>query len=276
MISLKLPSRVRLLMLILAFAIIGVSFLLIIQYERGIAELANKWWPSINIRSGSNTFVGRHQPIIENKPLDLKRYNIKASFVVIDLSGGSLEIAFCDKYSLFLASGRRPGVYHQVDNGAKEYVSKVDYRKVILRSQSNFTRLHNFNILLQCDLIEKTASVYIAGKFLEKIYLGPEPVHYNAEFFISSKEAVLGKLEISDGDGKILFSADHARLFFYKLIAQILFFLGIFIFFALACPGGRFFRMASYLIIILLFAEAFLRIAEKYNFCILHFLKIRR
>jgi len=258
--------RNKLSVVALSLPIIGIAFLLIVQYEKGIVALQYKWEPRTWLGEDLRLLDGSRKPVIKNQPMDLIRYKIKANFITMDIDGGGAEIQFCDKYILLLAEKAiRSGVYYKADNNAKKYVSTADYRGVISRKKAAYPQLKSLNLYLECDLIEKTASIYIDGKFIEKINLGPETIRYAVRVSINSKGTILGKLEISDHTGKVLFNADYALPFFYKLISQILFSLGIFIFLALAFSVRSIFKGLLYFAIILLSIEAFLRIAEKYN-----------
>lgn len=251
----------------LSLFIIGIAFLLIVQYEKEITTLQKQWLPSDNQGDGWKN-LGR-KLVFKNQPADLTRYNIKANFMTSgNMKRGTFEIQFCDKYSLFLTGEVIPqsGVYYLTDNSEKKYFSTVDYLKIISRKKGAFRRLKNFNLSLGCDLIEKTAGIYINDKFMEKVYLGPETMHYAVRLRINSPDTLLlDKLQISDQKGKVLFNGDYALLSFYKLISQILLFLGICIFLAVACLESHFLKRPLYFITILLLIEVFLRIAEKYD-----------
>ena len=251
---------------VLSLFIIGMAFLLILQYEKGIVILQNKWQPIYDIRK-KDIFLDR-SPIIKNQSADLTRYNIKIDLKdALNKGWGELEIQFCDKYSLILADSHLPsGVYYsKTDNSVKEYASKINYTNVIAREETAFPWSKNLNLHMECDLIEKTAVIRINDKFIEKLYLNPEARHYAVNLSINSKNFILHKVAILDHSGKILFSANYRSLFFYKLASQILIFFGVLIFLALACSEKRSFKRFLYFMAILLCIEGFLRIGEKYN-----------
>lgn len=240
---------------------------MILQYKKEMAALENKWQPAYDIRKES-MFIGR-SPVIKGSPADLTRYNIKIDLDADLGSSGSLEVKFCDKYSLILANSQMPsGVYyHKSPDSAKKCVSKIDYKDTAPRNSSDSPRLKNLTLYLKCDLTEKTVAIHINNKLIEKFYLGTQAKLYDVNLTTNLKmEAiVLHKVEISDYNGKILFSANYRLLSFYKLISQIFIFFGALIFLALAYFEKRFFKKFLYFIIILSCFEGFLRIGEKYN-----------
>lgn len=258
--------RNNVLAIVLSLFVIGTAFLLIVQYEKGMVILENKWWPSYDIRK-ENSFLGR-SPVIKDQPKDPTRYSIKIYLKgALNERGDSLEIRFCDKYSFILAGSNLPsGVYcYKVDNSMKEYASKINYKDVIARKEIVAPRFKKINLYLECDLIEKIASIYIDGKFIEKIYLGPEARHYAINLSLNLRNFILDNVEIFDCVGKKLFSANYRLLFFYKIISQILISFGVLIFFALAYSERCFLKRSLYLGLILLCIEGFLRIGERYN-----------
>jgi hypothetical protein len=243
-----------------------MAFLLTVQYEKETANLQKQWLSPGNPNDGWK-LLGK-KLVFKNQPIDLNQYNIKANFRTIENMGrGRIKIQFCDKYSLFLGREMpQSGVFYQEDNSEDKFVSTLDYWKAISLKKGVFRRLRNLNLCLRCDLIEKTASIYINDKFMEKIYLGPGAIHYAVRLSINSPDTLLlDKLQISDHKGKVLFNADYAWLYFYKLISQLLLFLGVSILLVVSCLESRFLKRLPYLITILLFIEVFLRITEKGN-----------
>lgn len=257
----------------LSLALISISFLLNFQYKRGEIILQNQWSPIADLKKSKPhgiSIYGNHTPIINNRPVSFNRYNIKISLLNID---DMLEIEFCNNYSWILnrhnISPALTGFYHRIDKNRKEYVSEVNYRDLLFSSkiqdESRAPILKKIDILLACDLIEKTANIYINNNFYEKILLDGKQINYFVSLNSTSNITTLKKIQIYSKNGDILFSGNYAFLFFYKTISQILFSLGLAVFCAFLFLERRIVIKFVYLISILFLFEIFLRTTEADN-----------
>jgi hypothetical protein len=233
-------------------------------YEKEIPALENKW----RLHYQLDEFWGYedHNPGDAGQLRDLTQYDIKVCLT--RLAQKRIEVRFCDRYSFILSETcKSSGVYDKTGQGQGKRVSTAKYPDSPQCRLARPQRSKNLRLRLKCNLIEKTVLVYINGTFAEKIFLGPEPVHYSFGLFLpqGSKEAMLNELEISDPEGRVLFSVNFTRLYFYKLISQAFLSLGVLIFFALGCSERRFFRKSLFFVFPLLFLEAFLRMTYPHD-----------
>ncbi|MFH1800731.1 MAG: hypothetical protein ABH891_07825 [Candidatus Omnitrophota bacterium] len=245
----------------LVLMIVAASSILFCEKE--IPALGKKWRSLYEL----NEVWGYEHPKATDagQPRDPTRYDIEVNLT--RLACRRVEIRFCDRCSFILSGYSSPsGVYCKDGQGQEEYVSTIKYPLSPLCMIPGFNRSEGFQSRLKCNLTEKTVLVYMNGKFMEKIPLGPEPVNYNFGLFLpSQKEVTLNRLEILGPAGRILFNADFALLYFYKFISQMFLSLGVLIFLALGCSEKRFFRKLLFFVFPLFFLEAFLRVAYPHD-----------
>ncbi len=232
----------------------------IILCEKKITTLENKWRSRYQLKElwGHTD----NETITQGQLRGPTRYDIKVN--LMRSSNNRVEIRFCDKYSFILFWKRkRPGIYYKTGHSPGKYVSTVRYP----RASTSEEGLRALKLRFKCDLTEKTALIYMNGKFMEKIYLGPGPVNYSFGLPIrrEDKGVMLTKLEIFDHKGKVLFHADFVPWFIYKHISQAFLSLGVLIFLVLACSERLFFRKMLLFVIPLFFLEVFLKVAYHHD-----------
>ncbi len=248
----------RSLVLTISLFLMTLASLSIMLCEKEMIALENKWRSLYEIKELQGD--ADNKSIAESQPQGPTRYDIKVSLA---RSGGRGEIQFCDKYSLMLFENRRPsGVYYKTGQSPGKYVSTAMYPQGPMAGISE-----NLNVSLKCDLIEKTALIYINGDLREKIRLGSGPVSYDFGLGMQRgrKKIVLNKLEISDHAGRVLFRADFAAWSFCKLLSQTALFLGVLILLVFACSEKLFLRRALFFVSLLFFLEIFLRSAYPHS-----------
>ncbi|MFH1800733.1 MAG: hypothetical protein ABH891_07835 [Candidatus Omnitrophota bacterium] len=260
----EILSKSRLLIAVfsLLFMIIAASSILFCDQK--IPVLEKKWRSLYELKE----VWGYEDPkaMEEGQLRNLTRYDIKVSLT--RFAYHRIAIRFCDKYSFVLSGDSKlSGVYYKDEQGRETYVSTAEYPYPSTRVMAWHERLGGVKLLLKCDLVEKTVLVYMNGKFMEKIPLGPEPVHDSFGLVIHpvGKEVILNRLEISDPKGKVLSSINFVPLIFFRLISQGFLSLGVLIFLALACSEKRFFRKLLFFVFPLFFLEAFLRVAYPHD-----------
>ncbi len=238
---------------------IGASFSIILC-EKEITALEKKWRSLYELKEVRG--YADNKATAEGQPRGPTRYDIKVNLMRSALS--RIEIQFCDKYTFFRFDDHRlSGVYYRTEQNPEKYVSTVEYPRAFMPKKGEQGRLKDLKLHFKCDLIKKTVFVYMDGKFMEKVYLGPGPVNYSFGLAIQRdrKKIMLTKLEISDYEGKTLFHVDLVLLLLYKRISQMLLSLGVLIFLALACSEKIFFRKVLFFVSPLFLLEAFLGVA---------------
>jgi len=156
-------------------------------------------------------------------------------------------------------------------------VSKFDYNKEPIFKKLKKIRnkigpdtplykADNIQLILKCDLIERTAIVYLNNEFCEKINLNGNNLEYLVKITnFGNTRVFLKKMQVSNNKGEVFFEDAVTFKFPYKTVSRIVFFFGLAMLSLFLFAEEGFLIRFLCLIAIILITEAYLRTTEKDN-----------
>ncbi|MFC2140514.1 SGNH/GDSL hydrolase family protein [Candidatus Auribacterota bacterium] len=188
--------------------------------------------------------------------LDLNKFSLHITlFRTGENPNSSYIINFTNKFSWIFDCHdiTKTGIYKNIN----QKVSNTNYSDLIKKNK--------FKISITCDLLKKTALIFVNQKLYEKAYLDTKTLSpaislVNQDHDTQENNILLQKIKIYDGNKKLLFSVKYPPYaFLFRQLFLLSFIIGIALFFILAILQKKTLGKIFYHLLCLCLLEIFLR-----------------